>query len=87
MARCFRGRLCPYRKHHGCWFGHDDDLEDVSPCRDVAATSALPLRRGTAVFVGLEAEPGVPVKQVTEEIVDCVGEDRGCSSAVAQSGC
>ena len=66
--------MCPYREHHGCWFGHDDDLEDVSPCRDVAATSALPLRTGTPVFVGLEAEPGVPMRQVTEEIVDCVGQ-------------
>ena len=53
----------------GCWFGHDDDLEVVSLCRDVAA-----LRTGTPVFVGLEAESGVPVKQVTEEIVDCVGQ-------------
>ena len=39
-------------------------------CCDVC--SALPT--GTPVFVGLEAEPGVPVKQVTEEIVDCVGQ-------------
>ena len=67
--------MCPYRKHHGCWFGHDDDLEDVSPCRDVAATSALSPAYGyTPVFVGLEAEPGVPVKQVLEEIVDSVGQ-------------
>ena len=73
-ARCFRGRLCPYRKHHGCWFGHDDDLEEVSLCRDVAATSALPLRTGMPVFVGSEAESVVPVKQVTEEIVDFVGQ-------------
>ena len=74
VARCFRGRLCPYRKHPGCWFGHDDDLEEVSPCRDVAATSTLPLRTGMPVFVGSEAESVVPVKQVTEEIVDFVGQ-------------
>ena len=66
--------MCPYRKHHGCWFGHDDDLEEVSPCRDVAATSALPLRTGMPVFVGSEAESVVPVKQVTEEIVAFVGQ-------------
>ena len=74
VAGCFRGRLCPYRKHHGCWFGHEDDLEEVSPCCDVAATSALPLRTGTPAVVGLEAESGVPVKQVSEEIFDCVGQ-------------
>ena len=39
VAKCFCGRLCPYRKHHGCWFGNDDDLEEDPPCRDVAATS------------------------------------------------
>ena len=34
-----------------------------------------PVLGGSApVFVGLEAEAGVPVKQVTEEIVDCVGQ-------------
>ena len=74
VARCFRGRLCPYRKKHGCWFGPGDDLEKVSPFCDVAATSALPLRTGMPVFVGSEAESVVPVKQVTEEIVDFVGQ-------------
>ena len=33
-----------------------------------------PCPRVRPFFVGLEAEPGVPVKQVTEEIVDCVGQ-------------
>ena len=37
----------------GCWFGHDDDLEEVSPCRDVAARSALPLAFGYARFCRL----------------------------------
>ena len=39
VARCWRGRTCPYRLRDGCWFGHDDDLEEDPPCRDVAATS------------------------------------------------
>ena len=52
----------------------DDDLEVVSLCRDVAAASTLFLRTGSPVFVGMEAVSGVPVKQVTEEIVDYVGQ-------------
>ena len=40
----------------------------------LAATFALPLRTGMPVFVGSEAESVVPVKQVTEEIVDFVGQ-------------
>ena len=52
-----------------CWFAHDDDLEEDPPCRDVAATSSLPLRSGTPVFAGLEAD-----SVVTEEIVDFVGQ-------------
>ena len=42
VARCFRGRTCPYRKQvHGCWFRHDDeeDVEEVPLCRDVAASA------------------------------------------------
>ena len=39
MARCFRGRTCPYRLRDACWFSHDDDPEEDPPCRDVAATS------------------------------------------------
>ena len=39
VASCWRGRTCPYRLHGRCWFGHDDDLEEDPPCRDVAATS------------------------------------------------
>ena len=69
MARCFRGRLCPYRLRDACWFGHDDDLEGVPLCRDVAATSSLPLRTGSPVFAGLEADT-----VVTKEIVDYVGQ-------------
>ena len=69
VARCFRGRLCPYRLRDACWFGHDDDLEGVPLCRDVAATSSLPLRAGSPVFAGLEADT-----VVTKEIVDYVGQ-------------
>ena len=43
VARCFRGRLCPYRKLHGCWFAHDDDPEEDPPCRVDAATASLGL--------------------------------------------
>ena len=68
VARCFRGRLCPYRLRDACWFGHDDDLEGVPLCGDVAATSSLPLRTGSPVFAGLEADT-----VVTKEIVDYVG--------------
>ena len=39
VARCFRGRTCPYRLRDACWFAHDDDPEEDPPCRDVAATS------------------------------------------------
>ena len=60
MARCFRGRLCPYRLRDACWFGHDDDLEGVPLCRDVAATSSLPL----------DTELGDRVLQVLEQIVE-----------------
>ena len=69
VARCFRGRTCPYRLRDACGFAHDDDLEEDPPCRDVAATSSLPLRTGTPVFAGLEAD-----SVVTEEIVDFVGQ-------------
>ena len=69
VARCFRGRLCPYRLRDACWFGHDDDLEGVPLCCDVAATSSLPLRTGSSVFAGLEADT-----VVTKEIVDFVGQ-------------
>ena len=51
-----------------CWFGHDD-LEEDPPCRDVAATSSLPLRTGSPVFAGLEADT-----VVTKEIVDYAGQ-------------
>ena len=37
MARCFRGRTCPYRFRDAC--SHDDDPEEDPPCRDVAASS------------------------------------------------
>ena len=39
VARCCRGRTCPYRLRDACWFSHDDDPEEDPPCRDVAATS------------------------------------------------
>ena len=68
MAWCFRGRLCPYRLRDACWFGHDDDMEGGPLCRDVAATSSLPLRTGPQVFAGLEAD-----SVVKKEIVDYVG--------------
>ena len=60
--------MCPYRLSDACWFGHDDDLEGVPLCRDVAATSSLPLRTGSPVFASLEADT-----EVTKEIVDYVG--------------
>ena len=43
VARCFRGRLCPYRLHGRCWFCHDDDPEEDPPCRVDAATASLGL--------------------------------------------
>ena len=39
VASCWRGRTCPHCLHGRCWFGHDDDLEEDPPCREVAATS------------------------------------------------
>ena len=40
VARCFRGRTCPYRLRDACWFSHDDDPEEDPPCRVDAATSS-----------------------------------------------
>ena len=68
VASCWRGRTCPYHLRDACWFGHDDDLEGVPLCCDVAATSFLPPRTGTPVSAGLEAD-----SEVKKEIVDYVG--------------
>ena len=46
VARCFRGRTCPYRLRDACWFGHDDDLEEV---RRLAALFPRLLRTGVRV--------------------------------------
>ena len=67
--------MCPYRARNVCWFGHYDDLEEVPLCHDVAATSSLPLRTGTPVYAGLEAD-SMDMKEIVdyfgywEEIVD-----------------
>ena len=84
VARCFRGRLC--RKHHGCWFGHVDDLEEVSPCRDVAAATALDglagrIRRLERI---VEQIGGVLVPQALQGDVDGLVEEQIRAVPVSQ---
>ena len=78
VARCFRGRTCPYRKQvHGCWFPHGDeeDVEEVPLCRDVAASAcSLGLVRAqikelvSRIQGLLDQIVDVPVPKVTGEI-------------------
>ena len=49
VASCWRGLTCPYRLRDSCWFDHDDGLEGVPLCRDVAATSSLKSRRRSSI--------------------------------------
>ena len=83
VARCFRGRTCPYRKQvHGCWFRHDDeeDVEEVPLCRDVAASACssglvfAQIKELVSRIQGLlDQIVDVPVPKVTGEIPVFVG--------------
>ena len=83
VARCFRGRTCPYRKQvRGCWFRHDDeeDVEEVPLCRDVAASACssglvlAQIKELVSRIQGLlDQIVDVPVPKVTGEIPVFVG--------------
>ena len=83
VARCFRGRTCPYRKQvHGCWFRHDDeeDVEVVPLSRDVAASACssdlvlAQIKELVSRILGLlDQIVDVPVPKVTGEIPVFVG--------------
>ena len=97
VASRWRGRTCPYRLRGACWFGHDDDLEGVPPCRDVAATSCrvdaatasdlvVRVRRLERI---VEQIGGVLVPQILEGDVDVlqhIPQERVQNSAVELIG-
>ena len=73
VARCFRGRTCPYRFRDACWFSHDDDPEEDPPCRVDAATASLGLAgRVRRLERIVEQIGGVLVPQIWEPIGEVV---------------
>ena len=70
MARCFRGRTCPYRLRDACWYSHDDDPVEDPPCRVDAATSSDLLVRVRRLERIVEQIGGVLVPQILKGDVE-----------------